>query len=294
MEYFYRMLQQRPGPSVPLISTLRGTRCVLESVRCISIPHFDSDGGCDPYLILTNGDGQVYSQRAHSGSTFKPQHYSTKKHLEIRLDSIQDDSSFSAAGLRIFRGLTLHGAVKIELWDYDTSSKDDLMCSAWFHCDMVDPTALLPTNDRDLLSRPPALSLVRDQVEGPHLDKKFRHFDSDFRLDVFLQSVRSSADAAGASGNGADAGAATNLGGDTMRTANRGKMSGPTSVSEVGQQLDSVSSSLHMKAVPAKSLESELHPQWQQPQQPQPPPPQQQHHHWLLQQWCCSNKPPKR
>eukprot|EP01048_Picozoa_sp_COSAG05_P011968 COSAG05_NODE_1167_length_5631_cov_3.840383_5_plen_323_part_00 len=263
VEYFYRMLQQRSGPNAPLVSSLRGTRCILESVRCVSIPHFDSDGGCDPYLILTNGDGQVYNQRADSGAAFQPRHYRAKSHSEIRLDIMHSEgngseSAFSAAGLRIFKGLTLHGAVKIELWDYDKSSKDDLMFSAWFHCDMLDPTALLPGGDR---SRP-TLSLDRDQVDGPHLDKKCRHFDSNFRLDVFLQSVSAVA--------GADAGAAaaannntSHSSRDSVGAANREKISGPTLV-PVGQP-ESVSPNW---PVPASSLESEPQPQ-QPPSQPQ-------------------------
>jgi hypothetical protein len=80
-------------------------------------------------------------------------------------------------------GDSVRGAVKLELWDYDKRSADDQMCWSWFHVDMLPPDTLAEGSTQ------PALSLTKNEVDGPHLDKKGVHFDAEFRLEVFCRLV---------------------------------------------------------------------------------------------------------
>ena len=78
--------------------------------------------------------------------------------------------------------LPVHGAVKLELWDHDKRSADDLMCTLWIHTDY------LPGELHDAES--PALTLTRAEIDGPHLTahgaKRCKQFDEDFRVELYL------------------------------------------------------------------------------------------------------------
>ena len=151
--YYERVLrQQRAGLSAKE-SIGPGRKLTLDRVVLSTVPHFDSDGGCDPYMIVYNGDGRVYNQKLKS----PPVHVNK-----------------GSAPIELFADSTcveLFGAVKLEIWDYDLHSADEAMCSAWFHCDMLDPATLQQPSFGNSTQRA-ALTLVKAEIDGPHLDKK--------------------------------------------------------------------------------------------------------------------------
>lgn len=137
---------------------MQGVPIKITSMTMNSIPHFDADGGSDPYVMVNKTNKEIlYDSR----KIVPPAHYTPRKkrHTEVELE---------VKSMPI-----LVGDVKFLLIDQDSIGKDDLMGSFWIN------TAFLPKEG--------VLELSRKEVDKAHKDKKNKHFDKGWKIKVTYQ-----------------------------------------------------------------------------------------------------------
>jgi phosphatidylinositol-3,4,5-trisphosphate 3-phosphatase/dual-specificity protein phosphatase PTEN len=121
----------------------------LVALEMNSVPHFDPDGGCDPYIKVKDVRGNVlYDSR----KVENPRHYLPR----------------NAPIVLKFNNVEVAGDVKFELIDQDPFVKDDKMCSFYLN------TTFLPAIGK--------LTLKQFEIDGAVKDKKNKYFDEGFQI----------------------------------------------------------------------------------------------------------------
>lgn len=125
----------------------------LDRLVMHTAPSFDIGGGCDPYVIVQDG-----------------------RTLEVLFKSEVYPLHVRGADVTTIElgGLVVHGDIKFVLMDKDMTS-DDTMC--WFWCS--------PLLEGD------CMTLSQADCDGANKDKKNRHFDPAFRVEVFFGPISS-------------------------------------------------------------------------------------------------------
>lgn len=178
VDYYARILNDQP-PARP--------KAWLHGIKVYGCPNFDLSGGCDPYIKVRQWD-----QSSTMGFTeVQPQT------ITCSLDTVD---IFKAQGCDYFcinlpTGIEITGDARIELYDQDHANSDDKMCAAWFNVGYTENSFILTKNE----------------VDGAVKDTRNRHFDNDFKLEIFLGDsapvggMSDKLGPSGATGNGAEA-----------------------------------------------------------------------------------------
>lgn len=124
----------------------------LSGIRMCTVPHFDSDGGCDPYFTVQDATGHVHYD---SRTGRQIQHVSYQKHAESQEIEIQMDP-------HIFRG-----TLKFTFYDQDEYSFDDKMFQLWINTDFLHGSQL---------------SMDKMDIDSACKDKKHKEFDERFSV----------------------------------------------------------------------------------------------------------------
>jgi len=129
----------------------------LVHVRMHTIPKFDLDGGCDPYLTI-----QKYTSEGKLEKIFtsKTQHEVTHAHAK---DKFADIPCLA----------TIAGDCKLTFWDKDTYNKDDVMFWCWINSSMLGKT----------------LKLKKMELDGAHKQNK-KCFHEGFECELFFDGSK--------------------------------------------------------------------------------------------------------
>jgi phosphatidylinositol-3,4,5-trisphosphate 3-phosphatase/dual-specificity protein phosphatase PTEN len=169
IEYFGKCLTYGTDP-LPSVSFAK-TPALIYADRIVlhSIPHFDPDGGCKPYVVVQATLGKSieesptkcsieYYKKWDSRKSMKLMHYSPKKSTDIELDINQEIS----------------GNIKFTFYDSKMLKKDIKMFAFWIHTAFLDQDAGV-------------LHLEKNQLDGAIKDKEDRLFDSSFSIDFYYK-----------------------------------------------------------------------------------------------------------
>jgi len=150
-----------------------------------SIPHFDRDGGCDPWFQVRARDFETLAGRL----LYDSRGVLPTKHVHPREKTWTQNFQGCAEGLLV------SGDVELRFFDAHAFSESELMCSMWFN------TAFLKDAPRELCGRTQRLTLDDCKDQGLPLgslsvtffkseldlafdDKKHAKFDADFYLKI--------------------------------------------------------------------------------------------------------------
>lgn len=127
----------------------QGVPLKLVSITMFGGPcNFDRQGGCDPWIKITNTAGAtIYNQKKDKRH---------KKIIEWR-----KGPEFTIKPLDV----ELRGDFKVQFWDHDSLSSDDKMFGVWLHTSHISS---------------PSLTLMRYELDGAAKDKKFKRYPKDF------------------------------------------------------------------------------------------------------------------
>jgi phosphatidylinositol-3,4,5-trisphosphate 3-phosphatase/dual-specificity protein phosphatase PTEN len=143
-------------------------KVLIRTVTLSSVPHFDPDGGCDPYLlVMKRKDGHMHVPCGTKEGNYKDQMvtvYDSReghpvKHIAGKI------TNFQIPLMRHFEG-----ELNIVLFDHDQTSRDDKMCSFWIHTGFLPPTG--------------KYSMKKYEIDDAVKDKKNELFDQDFTISV--------------------------------------------------------------------------------------------------------------
>ncbi|XP_065889598.1 uncharacterized protein [Dysidea avara] len=98
---------------------------LLSKVVMHTVPNFDTAGGCNPYIVIICNHEEIYTSKKPDSSVEKKRH--------------ENFVVWQCA-------VTLSGDVRVEFWDHDRFSDDDLMCCFHFNTLLID-------NDRVVVTR---------------------------------------------------------------------------------------------------------------------------------------------
>ncbi|KAL9655771.1 hypothetical protein ABK040_004998 [Willaertia magna] len=135
----------------------------LKKIVLYTTPHFDRDGGCDPFFKI---ETQKYNEKLNETTNCKlfnsKIQYEKPKHFVNQTIIVMNDIN-----------LEIEGDVKITFYDEDKLSKSDKMFHFWFN-----------TNFVDLISG--KLRLLKSELDGADKDKKHKKFDADFAIEIYF------------------------------------------------------------------------------------------------------------
>lgn len=168
LRYFEEALRTYKGALPPT------PRIVLTKIVLSTTPRFDPDGGCDPYLVVSTRSPNHRHVPLGVAETL------VKDSLEKVYDSHEalppeHIVKLNNYAMKLPGRCELSGEVKLTLWDRDSLSKDDTMCSFWLH------TGFLPLQG--------SVTLTKEQLDEAVKDKGCDMFDADFRLTVHYTFV---------------------------------------------------------------------------------------------------------
>lgn len=160
LEYYETMLKSFGGqvPKTPVVT--------VGQIILHGNPHFDLDGGCDPYVI-------VETRKANHGHVaMGTAEGSVRNPMEVVWDTreVKGPAHFiGAQEIDVAVNVTLTpGDYRFTVFDADSLSKDDKMFSFWFN------TAFLPPEE--------ALHIGKLMLDDAVKDKKNELFDADFAI----------------------------------------------------------------------------------------------------------------
>eukprot|EP00993_Chasmostoma_nieuportense_P000986 NODE_1905_length_1339_cov_33.605611_g1810_i0.p1 GENE.NODE_1905_length_1339_cov_33.605611_g1810_i0~~NODE_1905_length_1339_cov_33.605611_g1810_i0.p1 ORF type:complete len:411 (-),score=103.41 NODE_1905_length_1339_cov_33.605611_g1810_i0:107-1222(-) len=145
VQYWQEMLSQaQPSP--------RPVPIHLQQITLITTPHFDRDGGCDPFFIISQTKSKCANMRIlyDFRSTGCVRHYLQAPHIILRLTP----------------PLELQGDLKFEFYDQSSGKKDQPMFHFWVN------TQFLQQN--------PETTLPKCELDRAFKDKRSEDFDSGF------------------------------------------------------------------------------------------------------------------
>lgn len=137
----------------------------LTRILLTSTPHFDCDGGCDPYFrVLQRPPEHTHKPMGRTPGSVKQtnnvlfdfkatvgtSHVTTTKTIELKIPG----------------GLMIEGDIRFEFFDHDDYSHDDEMFEFWIN------TSFLPKEG--------VLSISREDLDTATKDKKHEYYDEDF------------------------------------------------------------------------------------------------------------------
>jgi len=135
----------------------RSKGVTLKSMRLVTIPRFDPDGGCDPYFIVYLMDGS--------------KHYDYRDHVTSIPHSQKNDED---AVLNC--EVPLRGNIKFVFFDKDEYSMDDEMFHFWIN------TEFLSSNG--------VTTLHKLEIDDAHKDKKHKKFKEGFCVEIKVEDIK--------------------------------------------------------------------------------------------------------
>eukprot|EP01012_Entosiphon_sulcatum_P067499 TRINITY_DN9723_c0_g1_i1.p1 TRINITY_DN9723_c0_g1~~TRINITY_DN9723_c0_g1_i1.p1 ORF type:complete len:605 (+),score=97.54 TRINITY_DN9723_c0_g1_i1:2083-3897(+) len=131
----------------PVFPTER--QLVVQSITLITTPHFDRDGGCDPYYYVYSHQGKKYCSKDDE----YPKHYINREQIVLIPR----------------KPVILHGDIKFCFFDHDKVGSDDAMFHFWLN------TAFVPADN--------TVRLPKLQIDRACKDKG-KEFDARFEVEV--------------------------------------------------------------------------------------------------------------
>jgi phosphatidylinositol-3,4,5-trisphosphate 3-phosphatase/dual-specificity protein phosphatase PTEN len=136
------------------VSQLTWNPARLTVVRMHGAPSFDTGGGCDPYIVVS----KVNEETLFRSRPVPYRRWKSAGFLDLEVEN-----------------LPLQGDVRVTLFDHDSTSADDEMCSAAFNTHFIE-------DDR--------LVLRRLEIDGCHKDKAKGKFPLSFSLELCFNGRR--------------------------------------------------------------------------------------------------------
>lgn len=136
----------------------------LESLTLHTTPHFDPDGGSDPYVIVSNQEGKdLFDSR----NQLIPKHFKGEALIELPKTG------------ETFKANKISGDFKVVIWDKDANNAEK-MCWLWLNSNFV-------TGKEGESSK---MTLNRDSIDNCHKDKKMQLFDAEFKITLAFKVLK--------------------------------------------------------------------------------------------------------
>ncbi len=154
--HYYEAARALPDASLGAPAVYR-----LRHIRLHSVPNFDLGGGCDPFFNVRLGDGKTQIFNWLAAHARRIPHFKPKSTHFIDLDVSPFD-------------VRVKGDVKVVFYDYDLLTEPDKMFHFWFNTGFVANNYLL---------------FHKATLDRACKDTACREFDSDFKVEVFLDKL---------------------------------------------------------------------------------------------------------
>lgn len=169
VKYFERLLFEYTWQDKDYDFNMEAKRYTLTKIRLHTVPHFDGDGGSDPYFFIFREDGaRIYDSR-----DTHVQHYLPSKTKDIVLTVPK---------------VSIKGATKFVFYDQDQYSADDEMFGFWIDTSFLEADIVEKNELGGGLVR-----LSKFELDRACKDKKHQLFDEDFFIEVSLSQVKQAA-----------------------------------------------------------------------------------------------------
>jgi len=159
VKYFDQYLNQYRNVGKPF--PFDSKRYQLTTVRLNTIPTFNTNGGCDPYLVMTNADGKVW--------------YDHKKSTNGEIQHFKDEP---VADIMCSSSASFFGDVRLTFFDRgDSVAKDIKIFSFWLNAAFIQHNYMV---------------MYKDALDGrPADDKDNKEFNAQFKVELFFKQLPS-------------------------------------------------------------------------------------------------------
>ena len=191
VHYYEQLLKINPYPEVNWVVPTPTYQ--ITHMRLVTVPNFDGvlqGYGCDPYFICSMYDMDEDDEGMLYAKCISEWDYRKKVR---NLKHFKKDEKFVDLDLTTLQ-LNVRGDVKLAFYDQDTYKKNEKMFQLWFH------TGFIESN---------YLCFEKSVIDKACKDKE--HFESSFKLEIFLQAKHVDSDLyiqSGLSGSKGEAGGA--------------------------------------------------------------------------------------